>query len=275
MVVGTPLGNLEDLSPRAAAALREATLIACEDTRRSGVLAHHVGATGRLISLHAHNEQARLATVCNAVRDGERVALVSDAGMPAVSDPGARVVQAVREAGGAVWVVPGPSAVTTALVASGAPADRFVFAGFVPRKDGDRLRWQQRHDACAATVVAFDSPQRVGDTLTWLAREDPARRVAVCRELTKLYEQVECGSADAMADAFRDGARGEITLVLWPAAPVDDHAPLMQAVEVLRAAGLGPRAVADAVAALGLGSRNAAYAAASQPPAAHPDTTPD
>ncbi|MCB0882146.1 MAG: 16S rRNA (cytidine(1402)-2'-O)-methyltransferase [Thermoleophilia bacterium] len=260
-VVGTPIGNLEDLTPRAADALRGAALIACEDTRRTGTLAAHAGARGRLLAVHAHNEAARADAVIAALRAGDDVALVTDAGMPSVSDPGARLVGAVAAAGLPVDVVPGPSAVTAAVAVAGAPADRFAFGGFVPRKDGDRGRWLDALDGAGATVVAFESPNRLPATLAWLVARDPARPVAVCRELTKLHEEVTRGPAARVAERYDAPARGEITLVLWPAAArEDDTTP--RAVDALVRAGLGPGQVADAVAALGLGSRNDAYRAA-------------
>lgn len=265
VVVGTPLGNLGDLSSRARDALTEAALIACEDTRRTATLAQHVGARGRLVAVHAHNEDERIGLVRESIERGDVVALVTDAGMPSVSDPGARVIDAVLDAGADVEVVPGPSAVTTALAACGAPADRFLFAGFVPRKDGDRGRWLERADHAGVSVVAFESPNRLPATLAWLATRDASRTVAVCRELTKLHEEVVRGPASEVAERFAGGARGEITLVLWPPSGEDEaerDARTATAVDVLTSAGLGPGAVADAVAALGLGSRNRAYRAA-------------
>lgn len=261
-VVGTPLGNLADLSPRAADTLREAEIILCEDTRRTGTLTQHIGAEGRKLAVHAHNEAERTGTVVDAVRRGAVVALVTDAGMPSVSDPGARVVSAVAEAGLDVEVIPGPSAVTSALAVSGAPADRFVFGGFVPRKDGDRARWLEQMDTAECTLVAFESPQRLIATLAWLAGREPERPVAVCREMTKLYEDVRRGTAAEMAEAFSDAPKGEITLVLWPAPATDTSRALARAVEVLVGLGLGPGQVADAVAGLELGARNEAYRAA-------------
>lgn len=261
-VVGTPIGNLADLSPRAADALRAAAVIACEDSRRTAVLARHVDAHGRLLPVHAHNERERIATVLDLLHAGSDVALVTDAGMPTVSDPGGRLVAAAADAGHVVEVVPGPSAVTTALAACGAPADRFAFAGFVPRKAGERGRWLDTFDATRVTVVAFESPQRLPATLDWLAARDPDRRVAVCRELTKMYEDVATGTAAALAERYAQPPRGEVTLVLWPSGEAADDGALERLVDVLTGAGLGPRAVADAAAALGVASHNAAYTAA-------------
>jgi 16S rRNA (cytidine1402-2'-O)-methyltransferase len=261
-VVGTPLGNLADLSPRGAETLRGADLIACEDTRRTGTLVRHVGAGAPLVSLHAHNEQARIPEVLARIRGGARVALVTDAGMPSVSDPGARLVEAVHAEGLPVTLVPGPSAVTTALAGCGAPADRFVFAGFLPRKAGEREDLLGRLDALGHTVVAFEGPHRLAGTLRWLAGRRPDRYAAVCREMTKLHEEVAVGPVADLAERFAGDVRGEVTLVLWPAppAPADDR--LAETVRVLLAAGLSPARAADAAAALGAGARNAAYRAA-------------
>ncbi|HWH13431.1 MAG TPA: 16S rRNA (cytidine(1402)-2'-O)-methyltransferase [Miltoncostaeaceae bacterium] len=263
-VVGTPLGNLGDLSPRAAATLRGADVVACEDTRRTGVLMRHAGAETRLLSLHAHNEAERVERVLSLLAAGARVALVSDAGMPAVSDPGARLVDAVHAAGLPVHLVPGPSAVTTALAATGAPADRFAFAGFLPRRDAERAALLDGLDPLGLTIVAFESPHRLPAALAWLAGRDPGRRTGVCREMTKRFEEVAVATAADLAEHFAGDVRGEATLVLWPATPVPGggEAALAATLEVLLAAGLSPARAADAAAALGAGSRNAAYRAA-------------
>lgn len=262
-IVGTPLGNLSDLSPRAAETLRAADVLACEDTRRSAVLARHVGAHGTLVSLHAHNEAARTAEMVRRIREGARVALITDAGMPAISDPGARLVEAARELDLPVHVVPGPSAVTTALAACGAPGDRFTFAGFLPRKEGERVRVLDAVDALGTTVVAFESPHRLAGLLEWLAGRTPERTGAVCREMTKRFEEVVRAPLSELAERFADEVRGEVTLVLWPAAPPeDDGTALRDTVRVLLDAGLGAGRAADVAAALGAGPRNAAYATA-------------
>jgi len=262
-VVGTPLGNLGDLSPRAAETLRGADLVACEDTRRTAVLMRHAGARAPLMSLHAHNEAERVAQVLARLDAGARVALVTDAGMPAVSDPGARLVDAAHDAGVPVHLVPGPSAVTTALAATGAPADRFAFAGFLPRRDAERAALLDGLDPLGVTVVAFESPHRLPAALAWLAARDPARRVGVCREMTKRFEEVAVGGAAEIAARFAGDVRGEATLVLWPAAPpADDAGGLEATLTVLLDAGLSPARAADAAAALGAGARNAAYRAA-------------
>lgn len=258
-VVGTPLGNLADLSPRAAETLRAADVIACEDTRRTGTLARHAGAHAALLRLDAHTEASRVPEILARVRSGGRVALVTDAGMPSISDPGSRLVAAAHAEGLPVHLVPGPSAVTTALAGCGAPADRFVFAGFVPRRAGERDEAFTRLDALGVTVVAFESPHRLTATLRWLAGRDPDRTVAVCREMTKRYEEVAVGPAAGLAEAFAGDVRGEVTLVLWPAAAPVAEDRLGATVEVLLDAGLSPGRAADAAAALGAGGRNAAY----------------
>jgi len=223
VLVATPIGNLGDLSPRAVDALRDADVIAAEDTRRTRALLTYaeVPAAGRLRSVHAHNEQESAAWVVDAVRDGSRVAYVTDAGMPGISDPGERLVRACLDAGLAVDIVPGPSAVLTALVLSGFPTDRFVFEGFLPR------RGVARRERIAAlvhetrTVVLYESPKRVLATLTQLlAVCGPLREVAVARELTKLHEEVWRGTLDeAVGHVELTEPRGEHVVVLAPAPP--------------------------------------------------------
>lgn len=262
-VVATPIGNLGDCSPRAAEALREAGVVACEDTRRTATLLRAVGAAVPMVSLHAHNEASRVPELVRRMAGGERVALVSDAGMPGVSDPGMRLVTAAHEAGIPVTVLPGPSAVTSAVAAAGAPADRFAFAGFMPRKAAERAALLDALDRTAATIVAFESPQRLPDLLALLAQRHPERRAAVCREISKLHEETLVGTCAELAAISGGVARGEITLVLWPAeAAAPAEGDLERVVEVLVGAGLSTGAAADAAAALGAGTRNAAYRAA-------------
>lgn len=263
-VVATPIGNLSDISPRALETLRAAEVIACEDTRRTGLLLHALGVKVALVSLHAHNESARLPELLTRLQAGARIALVSDAGMPGVSDPGARLVSAAHAAEVRVEVIPGPSAVTAAIAASGAPADRFVFAGFMPRKSGERATLLDRLDSVGWPVVAFESPKRLPGLLAELAARDPERRMAICRELSKLYEQTQVGSvAELAARTTEIPIRGEITLVLWPRAtdPQAEHAAarLESVIETLLGAGLSPGRAADAAAQIGAGARNAAY----------------
>lgn len=209
-VVPTPIGNLEDITLRALRVLREADLIACEDTRRTGRLLAHYDIKNRLVAYHEHNEE-RLAPELAERAASERVALVTDAGTPLVSDPGFRLIQACIEAGVRVESLPGPSALTTALVASGFPADSVVFLGFAPRKGRERTEILERMNRESATFMLFESPHRLAKTLTELPRDTP---VAVCRELTKLHEEVFRGTADEAAEHFSDGIKGEIVLVV-------------------------------------------------------------
>lgn len=266
-VVATPIGNLSDISPRAAQTLRDADAIACEDTRRTGLLMQALDARVPLVSLHAHNEAARIPELIARLEAGQRIALVSDAGMPGVSDPGARLVDAAHQAGLNVEVLPGPSAVTAAIAASGAPADRFVFAGFLPRKAGERNALLADLDRLGWPAVGFESPQRLAGLVADIAAQDPDRRIAVCRELSKLHEETVVGSAAELAARLGTGpVRGEITIVLWPRGTADldaaASARLAEGIAVLIDAGLSPGQAADAAAALGAGGRNAAYRAA-------------
>src|SRR4051795_823329 len=218
VVCPTPIGNLEDVTLRVLAALREADVIACEDTRHTRKLLDRYGVTAPLVSYHEHNEERRSAELVERMRAGAVVALVSDAGMPLVSDPGYVLVRACVAAGLAVEVLPGPSAAIAALVASALPSDAWRFAGFLPRKRAALL------DVFGSpeTVVAFESPRRVGASLSALASVDPERPVAVCRELTKMHEEVVRGSAAALAERYAaEAVRGEVVVVVGPAVAVD------------------------------------------------------
>jgi len=255
VVVPTPIGNLEDITLRALAALRDADVIACEDTRRTRVLLDRFGVSAPLVSYHEHNEEGRARELVGRMREGEVVALVSDAGMPLVSDPGFVLVREVVAAGLGVEVLPGPSAVITALVASGLPSSSWRFVGFLPRKVGE-LR-----DVLASpeTLVAFESPKRLGKTL---AAVDPSRQVAVCRELTKVHEEVVRGTAEELAARYSDAPpRGEIVLVVGPANDgdkgVQDDA--VAAFRDLVAAGAKRRVAATVVARLTGASANDLY----------------
>lgn len=264
--MGTPIGNLADLSPRAAERLRGADLVACEDTRRTATLLRHAGSDARMVAVHRHNEAARTADLVGRMGGGLRVVLVSDAGMPIVSDPGARLVRAVVEAGLDVEVVPGPSAVTAALAVSGlGEGDGFSFAGFVPRKGAERRAALAAITASAVPVVAFESPQRLVALLGDLAAIAPGRPVAVCRELTKMHEEVQRGTAAELVGRITAPPRGEIAIVVGPA-PADDGAaddgPLNAALAVLLDAGLGAGRAAEVAALLGAAPRNHAYRAA-------------
>jgi 16S rRNA (cytidine1402-2'-O)-methyltransferase len=261
-VCATPIGNLDDVTLRVLDELRAADVVLCEDTRHTRVLLDRHGIEARLVSYHEHNEAKRTAAVVPRLRAGEQVALVSDAGMPAISDPGARLVAAALEAGIAVTVLPGPSAVETALVASGLPADRFQFLGFLPRREralaglwGELRTWP--HPA-----VAFESPQRLPATLRSLARVDPERFVAVCRELTKRYEEVVRGSVVEVAERFGEPPKGEITLVIGPGvteAARPDAEAAAAAVAELVAAGAARGRAAEVVSRLTGVARNELY----------------
>ncbi len=259
IVCPTPIGNLEDVTLRALSALREADLVACEDTRRTRVLLERYGVTARLVSYHEHNEQRRSAELIERLRAGESVALVSDAGMPLVSDPGYVLVHACVQAGIAVEVLPGPSAPLAALVASALPSDRWRFVGFLPRKAGELRRLLEES---GGTLVGFESPRRVPATLRLLAELDPEREVAVCRELTKVHEEVIRGSAGELAARFAEPPRGEIVLVIAEGAAHERQgAKAVEAVARLVAAGAKARPAAAVVAELTGGSANQLYRA--------------
>ncbi len=248
VVCPTPIGNLEDVTLRVLAALRDADVVACEDTRRTRVLLERHGVVAATVSYHEHNERERSAELVRRMQAGEVVALVSDAGMPLVSDPGFVLVQGCVAAGLEVEVLPGPSAALAALVASALPAEAWRFVGFLPRKKGALL------EAFAAeeTVVAFESPRRVGASLAVLAELDGDRPVAVCRELTKLHEEVVRGTARGLADRYaREEVRGEVVLVVGaaPAGAARD-AEAVAAVRRLVEAGARRRAAATVVAEL-------------------------
>lgn len=252
-VVATPIGNLGDLSPRAAEALREAALILAEDTRHTGRLLAHVGSTVGQLSLHEHNERERIEHVLALLADDATIALVSDAGTPAISDPGYRVVAACVAAGVRVEAVPGPSAVMAAAVASGLPTDRVSFDGFLPRKG--RVRRERLAELAAErrTMVLFVSPHRAVEDLSDLAGALGAdRRAALARELTKRHEEVLHGTLAELAARIAGGVRGEVTLVLEgaPTRTVDPAGPdeLVARVRELMATGMEKKAAISAVA---------------------------
>ena len=260
IVCPTPIGNLEDITLRVLAALRAADLIACEDTRRTGALLKSYGVSGKLISYYEQNEKARSAELVKRMHDGDVVALVSDAGMPLVSDPGFVLVRACVAAGLAVEVLPGPSAALAALVASALPADHWRFAGFLPRKRSEL----EAAFASLETLVAFESPRRVAASLAVLAELDPQRPVAVCRELTKLHEEVVRGSAGELAARYaQTPPRGEVVLVVGPAPARGDQdlGPALAAVRELVESGAKPRTAARVVADLTGASANKLYEA--------------
>jgi len=218
LVVSTPIGNLGDVSPRAREALAGADLIACEDTRHTGLLLSRLGVKARLVSYHEHNERARAPALLGALAEGKTVALVSDAGTPLVSDPGFVLVRAAVEQGAAVEAIPGPSALLAALVVSGLPPLPFTFAGFSPQKLGKRRTFFARLAALEHTVVFYESPHRLGASLADAAAAFGERPAIVARELTKLHEEVRRGTLAELAAAFADDKpRGEIVVVVGPA----------------------------------------------------------
>ncbi len=264
-VCATPIGNLEDVTLRVLAELAAAEVVLCEDTRHTrGLLQRHGIVGPRLLSYHEHNEAQRTAELLPRLEAGERVALVSDAGLPGVSDPGARLVRAALDAGVDVTVLPGPSAVETALVASGLVAEQYRFLGFLPRGERRLASLWNELGVWAWPAVAFESPQRLPSTLRSLAAADPAREVAVCRELTKRYEEVARGTAVEIAERFDAPAKGEITLVLGPASARRGDSPEEQeralaAVADLVAAGIPRRRAAEIVSSLVGIPRNRLY----------------
>lgn len=263
VVVGTPIGNLGDLAPRAVEALEAADVICCEDTRRTGRLLQHAGiAKTRLLVVNEHTEPLETAHVVKLLDAGKRVAVVSDGGMPGISDPGERLVRAAVDAGHAVVVVPGPSAAIAGLVLSGLPAGRFVFEGFLPRKGSARTERLAAVATEPRTVVLYEAPHRVARTLADLvAACGGGRRVAVARELTKMHEEVWRGDlAGALAWATEREPPGEIVLVLdgAPQAPPADDDAVRAAVAGALAEGLSVRDAASSVAAeLGVARRRA------------------
>ncbi|MFI2617860.1 MULTISPECIES: 16S rRNA (cytidine(1402)-2'-O)-methyltransferase [unclassified Streptomyces] len=217
VLAGTPIGDVADAPPRLAAELESADVVAAEDTRRLRRLTQALGVQvgGRVVSYFEGNESARTPELVEALADGARVLLVTDAGMPSVSDPGYRLVAAAVERDIKVTAVPGPSAVLTALALSGLPVDRFCFEGFLPRKAGERLSRLKEVAEDRRTLVYFEAPHRIDDTLAAMAEAFGAdRRAAVCRELTKTYEEVKRGSLAELAAWAADGVRGEITVVV-------------------------------------------------------------
>jgi 16S rRNA (cytidine1402-2'-O)-methyltransferase len=259
-VCATPIGNLEDVTLRVLAELRAADLVLCEDTRRTRKLLERHGIQARLLSYHEHNEAKRTEELLPGLVAGERIALVSDAGLPAVSDPGARLIGAALGAGVPVTVLPGPSAVETALVVSGFDTDRFQFLGYLPRTAGERKALWDELARWPHAVVAFESPQRIGASLGSLAEALPERPVAVCRELTKRYEEVVRGPATKVVARFLGDVKGEITVVIGPGALGGvDEGEAADAVAELVAAGASRRTAADVVSGLTGVARNRLY----------------
>jgi 16S rRNA (cytidine1402-2'-O)-methyltransferase len=269
LVVGTPIGNLGDLTPRAAEALRTADLVVAEDTRLARRLLAHLGAKRPTVSYNDHSPATRTGELLDRLAAGATLALTTDAGMPTVSDPGARLVEAARTAGASVEVLPGPSAVTAAIAAAGAESLGFLFGGFLPprpaaARDAALRRLLDASGSTALPLVLFEAPPRIDALLRSLEREVPDARVAVCRELTKLHEEVLVGTP-AEVRAARTEPRGEVTLVLSriprpePAAALDLNA----LVGAAAAAGLSPRSIVELLRAAGVPRRQAYRAAQS------------
>lgn len=252
-VVATPIGNLEDVSLRALRVLAEADLVFAEDTRRTRILLERHRIAARPLSLHAHNEESRIERALSALAGAGRVALVSDAGTPLVSDPGERLVAAAIAAGHRVEAVPGPSAVLAALAVSGLPAQPFSFLGFLPRRASARRALLAGYRDRPETLVLFESPKRLGKTLAELAEALGERPACVARELTKVHEEARRGTLSELAQLFAAGTLGEITLVVAGASAGEtatlDDATLDERIRDLCAAGLRPKEIAARLAA--------------------------
>jgi 16S rRNA (cytidine1402-2'-O)-methyltransferase len=258
-VCATPIGNLDDVTLRVLEELRSADVVLAEDPRHTRGLLERHGIRATLLSYHEHNEASRVSELLPRLAAGERVALVTDAGMPLVSDPGARLVRAVLDAGLPVTVLPGASAVETALVASGLGGGSYAFVGFLPRKAGELAALWRETSAWGCAVVAFESPQRLPASLRSLAAFEAEREVAVCRELTKKFEEVVRGTAVEVAARFADAPKGEITLVVAPGSRSVDVGGALAAVEELVAAGTPRGVAAEVVARLSGVARNSLY----------------
>ena len=262
-VCATPIGNLDDVTLRVLRELAEADLVLCEDTRRTRILLERHAVSARLLSFHEHNEAQRTGALLPRLAAGERAALVSDAGLPAINDPGARLVAAALDAGVPVTVLPGPSAVETALVASGLVGERYQFLGYLPRGEralaelwAELARWPH-------AAVAFESAQRLPATLASLQAALPERTLAVCRELTKQFEEIARGVPEELLRRFHEPPKGEITLVFAGAqgVPAEDEPAAVQAVAELAAAGVPRRQAAAIVERLTGLPRNRLYRA--------------
>jgi 16S rRNA (cytidine1402-2'-O)-methyltransferase len=261
-VCATPIGNLEDVTLRVLQELAAADLVLCEDTRHTKGLLDRHGIRARLLSYHQHNEAQRTTELLPRLAAGERIALVSDAGLPGVNDPGARLIAAALEAGLPVTVLPGPSAVETALVASGLAGERYQFLGYLPRGEKALGALWTELGAWAHPAVAFESPRRLPATLRSLAAVLPERPVAVCRELTKRFEEVVRGTAVEVAARFPEPPKGELTLVIGAGAgeaQQPDTVEALAAVIELVASGVPRRQAVDVVARLARISRNTLY----------------
>jgi 16S rRNA (cytidine1402-2'-O)-methyltransferase len=239
-VVATPIGNLEDITLRGLRVLKEADLIACEDTRQSGKLLNHYGITTATISYHEHNEAARTADLVERLQAGATVALITDAGTPLVSDPGYRLVNAAIAAGIVVAPIPGANAALSALAAAGLPTDEFRFCGFLPPKSGQRRKALEELQEESCTLVFYEAPHRILDALEDVAAVYGQRQVVVARELTKLHEEFLRGTASEVRAklAERPSVKGEITLLIGKGTPIADDTPLPEAVAALEAQGI-------------------------------------
>lgn len=259
-VVATPIGNLEDLSARAVRVLGEVKLIAAEDTRISRKLLSRIGARTPMLSYHAHSREGRLERVLQALDSGD-VALITDAGAPGVSDPGARLVAAAAERGHPVVSIPGPSAVTAALGVSGLPADRFLFLGFMPRRSAERRRLLEDAGSEPGALVCFETPHRLLESLADIHAIWPERRLAVCRELTKLHEEVFRGTAGQALEHF-ETPRGEFVIVIEgrdESGPGISDQDIADTIDRLRTEGFRGRRLVDAGVAATGASRSRVY----------------
>ncbi|MDQ5895047.1 MAG: Ribosomal small subunit methyltransferase [Actinomycetota bacterium] len=250
-VCPTPIGNMDDVTKRVREALVSADFVACEDTRRTGRLLERleIRPKPRLVSNHEGNEASRATELVKRIERGDHIALVSDAGMPAISDPGYRLIRACIDRGLEVEVLPGPSVIPVALVASGLPTDRWRFEGFLPKRSGE----MERVLNSAETVVVFESPRRISNSLAALSQLAPDRQVAVCREMTKMHEEVSRGTLSELAMRFKGEVKGEIVLVIGPAEAAEHGQDIAFAVEALKRlvkSGARPRAAATVVASL-------------------------
>ena len=258
-VCATPIGNLADVTLRVLEELAAAETVICEDTRHTGILLGRHGVRARLLSFHQHNEASRTAELVPRLVAGERVALVSDAGLPGVNDPGARLVVAAIAAGVPVTVLPGASAVETALVASGLAGEQYRFVGYLPRREKEREALWRELSGWPHPVVAFESARRLPGTLASLAGVEPDRQVAVCRELTKAFEEVVRGTAVSLAERFREPPKGEVTVVLGPTTTTVETADAVAAVAELVRGGTPRRLAAAVVSRLTGVARNTLY----------------
>lgn len=263
-VVATPLGNLGDLSPRAADTLKRVAAVAAEDTRHSKPLLAHTGSRAELVSFHAHSSDRALERVLRILSEGRDVALITDAGTPAISDPGVELVAAARERGIPIVTIPGPTAVAASLAVSGIPADRYVFLGFLPRKGSDRRRFLLTVASSEWTVVLFEAPNRVTQLLADLIEAcGPDRRVAVSRELTKVFEETRSGTLQELSEHYAAApVRGEVTVVIsGTGKPRVEERPRDpgERARALLAEGLSRKDVADRLVEETGISRNTAY----------------